>query len=183
MPSRRDILKGSSFLALSALAVSGSLPSWAKQQTPAGFQQQDWFHKTSFNLENDLAFAKNEGKTLALLWEQVGCSYCKKMHEVAFRDPEIVNLIRQNFVVVQMDMWGEREFLDMNDDTVTEATMARGYLIRGTPSAIFFDEIGDAIFQMPGYADPPVFKGVFQYVLEKGYNSQSFTDWYKSQNG
>ena len=168
MPSRRDILKSSSVLTLSALLAGVGLPSWARQKTPEGFQQQEWFHTTDFNLKNDLAFANSDGKTLVLLWEQIGCTYCKKMHEVAFRDREIVDLIRQNFIVVQVDMWGAREFVDMNGDTVTEAQMARGYLVRGTPSAVFFDESGEVVFQMPGYAEPPVFKGVFSVRQGEG---------------
>ena len=181
MLSRRDFIKSSSLISLSALAL-GPTPAIAAQPLQVkGFQQQSWFHTTSFDLKSDLAFAKSEGKILALLWEQQGCSFCKKMHEVAFQDSAIVDLIRQHFLVVQMDMWGDRRFKAMSGGELEEVAIARSYIIRGTPSAIFFDAYGDAVFQMPGYAEPPVFLGVFQYVQEKGYDQQSFRDWYKSR--
>ncbi|NKB52639.1 MAG: thioredoxin fold domain-containing protein [Rhizobiaceae bacterium] len=181
MQNRRDFIKRSSLLGLSALSMGTGFPSLAKSTAIDGFYQQHWFHKTSFDIKNDLEFAKTQGKILTLLWEQQGCHYCKKMHDVVFQNREIVDLISQHFVVVQMDMWGDREFSALYGKQMKEAALARSYLVRGTPSAIFFDEFGEVVFQMPGYAEPPVFLGVFRYVQEKGYDRKSFTDWYKSQ--
>ena len=181
MLNRRDLIKSSSLIGLAGLAF-GSTPGAAAQPTQVkGFHQQGWFHTTSFDMKSDLAFAKSEGKILTLLWEQQGCSFCKKMHEVAFQDSAVVDLIRRHFLVLQMDMWGARSFNAMNGEEMNEAAIARSYIIRGTPSAIFFDTYGDVVFQLPGYAEPPVFLGVFQYVQEKGYDQQSFRDWYKSR--
>lgn len=181
MQNRRDFIKRSSLLGLSALSMGASFPSQARSTAIDGFYQQHWFHKTSFDLKKDLEYAKGQGKILTLLWEQHGCHYCKKMHEVVFQDQEIVELISQHFVVIQMDMWGDRQFGALHGKQLKEAALARSYLVRGTPSTIFFDEYGDVVFQMPGYAELPIFLGVYKYVQEKGYNQKSFTDWYKSQ--
>ena len=44
------------------------------------------------DIAEDIAAAKDEGKRLAIIFEQRGCIYCAKMHEVILADPEVVGL-------------------------------------------------------------------------------------------
>ena len=74
-----------------------------------GIYQQKWFHDSFLDLKEDLADAKASGKRLAIFWEQKGCPYCKRTHEVNLRIPKIVKFITDNFVVIQMNLWGDKE--------------------------------------------------------------------------
>ena len=182
MQNRRDFIKSGAALGASLTSIVGATSVFARSKSPDGLQLQHWFHETSFDLEQDNAAARASGRTLTLLWEQEGCHYCKKMHDVVFARDDIVDLIRKKFLVVQMDLWGKREFRGLDGKVANEQRMARNYLVRGTPTTLFFDDIGDVIFRMPGYGEPPVFKGVFRYVDERAYEGRSFNDWFKAQN-
>jgi len=178
MQNRRQILKTAAFGAIGLATIVHSRSALA--YSPSGLQHQNWFHDTSFDLASDQEMADKDGKILAILWERKGCGYCRKLHEIVFQQPDIVELIREKFLVVQMNLLGDRRFRGFDGETVGENQMARTFKVRGTPSTLFFDGIGKEVFRMPGYGPPPVSKGVFQYVHEKGYKGQSFPQWYEA---
>ncbi len=182
MKNRRQILQNG--LAIGAGLALAGLPNAqaATQKLPSDFHHQDWFFKTSFDLRQDMKTAANNGKELVLLWEQSGCHYCRQMHRAVFTRKDIVELITSKFEVIQMDLRGNRQFTGLDGRTQSEAEIATGYLVNATPTTLFFDEDGDITFRAPGYVPPPIFKGVYQYVIEKAYGDQDFFAWVKTQN-
>ncbi len=169
---------------IAPLALTGlASPALARYQSPEGFHHQDWFMPLTFDIRRDLKAANRSGKMLVLLWEQLGCVYCKQMHEVAFQYEEITDIAKANFHMIQMDMRGEREFIDLAGEKMAEAKLARNRKITFTPTTQFLDASGKETFRMPGYADPPVFKAVYEYVVEKGYERLSFRDWVRGKTG
>lgn len=181
MLDRREFIAGTAATGLALSSLSMAHAALARSATPEGFHRQDWFHVSSFDLRQDLQFASDAKKRLVLLWEQKGCPYCRKMHEVVFRRGDIVELIRSNFVVIQMDLWGSRNFVDLFGETKTEEQLARSYFVRATPTTLFFEESGEVVFSMPGYAEPPVFKGVYQFALQRAYKNEGLMSWLKKQ--
>ncbi|MFT6227553.1 MAG: thioredoxin-related protein, partial [Paracoccaceae bacterium] len=71
-----------------------------------GLHKQPWFSLTFKDMAEDLAAANDAGKRLVIMFEQRGCIYCKKMHEEVFSDPDIAKFISDNFMVVQMNLFG-----------------------------------------------------------------------------
>ena len=49
-----------------------------------GLHKQPWFSTTFKDVKEDLETAKQDGKRLAIIIEQRGCIYCKKLHETVF---------------------------------------------------------------------------------------------------
>lgn len=176
--SRRLLLAG-----LNGFAVAAMLPgaAGASNTLVAGFPPEPWFAATTFDLNADLAQAKAEGKFLALLWEQTGCHYCAELHRVNFREPEIVALGGQHLRTIQMDLWGKRKFVDFDGETRPEAEIALQRFVRATPVMLFIDADGTEVFRMPGYAPPPLFMAVYQYVIEGGYKDASLRQWLDSR--
>ena len=127
--------------------------------------------ESSNDLSNDLAAAARRGKILVIVWEQFGCYYCKLMHEVNFQDHDIVNYVRGRFDFVQLDMRGNRVVMELGGRATTEAKLARANQVTGTPTVQFLDRDGKEVFRMPGYAKPPLFLAIFEYVAEKAYKS------------
>jgi thioredoxin-related protein len=188
MPNRRKFLTHAfgAGLGLASLPLSSSIfpsPAFASYPAPKSFHHQDWFKRSSFDLREDQKAATKAGKMLVLLWEQRGCVYCKKMHEIAFQYEEIVNIAKANFYVIQMDMRGDRSFIDFNGKKKAEDRVARDLSITFTPTTQFLDATSKEVFRMPGYANPPVFKAVYEYVVEKGYEEDTFQDWVKKKVG
>ncbi len=166
----------------SGLAFFGfsSSSALAKTQALEGIHHQDWFFETTFDLRKDLKNAEKNNKNLVLLWEQIGCVYCAKMHANVFTKADIVELINQSFEVVQMDMRGSRKFVGLDGIETTEAEIARNLVVNATPTTMFLDINGDITFRAPGYVKPKFFKAIYIYVREKAYEKQTIFEWIKT---
>jgi len=157
-----------------------------------GLHKQPWFQETFFDLNEDLAEAKSQGKRLVIIWEQRGCPYCKKTHEINFRIPRIANYVKDNFFVLQLNMWGDREVTDFDGETLSEKDFARKNRVLFTPTFQFFPEDPNQargnpawraeVHRMPGFFWPFHFYFQFRYVKENGYVEQpSFQRWLDGQ--
>ncbi len=179
-----EILRRTVVTGVGAAGLVGLMgaPAVAGRARIAGFEPEPWFAESSLDLAKDLAAAAAAGKFLALLWEQNGCHYCAELHAVNFQDPEIVNYGKTHFHTIQMDLWGDRKIKDFDGETRTEGAIARGRFVRATPVMLFFDAKGTEVFRMPGYAPPPLFMAVYQFVAEKGFEAGSFRSWVKNRH-
>jgi len=142
---------------------------------------EPWIHKTSGDLSKDMASAKAEGRIFAVFWEQAGCHYCQQMHEVNFQVPDVVNYIKANFYTIQLDMRGDGRISNFKGQQMAESELAHELQVRGTPTTIFYVGKEGEVARMPGYAEPIVFKKVFEYVAEAGYKQQSMIDWIRAR--
>jgi len=151
---------------------------------PNGLYVQDWFHESFLDMSDDLAEAAEQGKHLAILWEQRGCPYCREMHAVNFADEEIRSYIQENFTVVQLDMWGSRKVTDFDGEELEERDMARKWGVHFTPTIMFFSDDPAAVdgksardgevMRMPGYFKPFHFISMFEYVRGAHYENIGF---------
>lgn len=162
-----------------ALALLVALPSLAPAQENGGLHHKDWFAVTFKDVAEDIATAADQGKRLALVVEQTGCSYCREMHETVLVDPEVVEYLKENFVIVQYNMWGDEEVTDLDGEALTEKEAARRWGLLFTPSILFMPEeapeggtAGEAaVALMPGAFNRGTFLDMFKWVKEKGYET------------
>ena len=157
-----------------------------------GLHKQPWFQDTFLDLAEDLEEASGQGRQLVIIWEQKGCPYCRATHEINFRIPRIVDYVKENFFVLQMNLWGDREVTDFDGEAISEKELARKYRILFTPTFQFFpDSLDEArgkpgddaeVLRIPGYFKPFHFYFLFRYAHEKGYESEpSFQRWLDGQ--
>ena len=142
-----------------------------------GLYLQPWFSNSFLELADDLDEAAAEGKDLLVLFEQKGCPYCRELHLVNFERDEIVSHLEEYFVVVQINLWGAREVVDLNGKSLEERDLAAQWGINFTPtSVIFSQDDGEAaeVFRMPGYFKPFHFMKSLEYVSSDAYKSQLF---------
>ena len=149
-----------------------------------GLHVQDWFVETFLDLREDLGEASEGGRHFSVLWEQRGCPYCRELHAVNLSRPKIVSYLRENFDILQLDLWGSRAVTDFDGEELEERALARKWQINFTPTVVFFpdDPRGVAgksgrtaeVARMPGYFKPFHFVSMFEYVRGGAYRSQSF---------
>ena len=148
-----------------------------------GLHKQDWFALTFKDIAEDMAEAQAEGKRLAIVFEQAGCVYCARMHETVLSDPEVVDYLNQHFMIVQYNLYGDEEVVDLDGEVISEKEAAEKWQVMFTPNWIFLPETaGDdenaveaAIGQMPGAFGKGTFLDLFTWVYDKGYDgSESF---------
>lgn len=162
------------FLAAVLLAATAARATTVGED---GLHKPPWFSVTFKDLRDDLETAKSEGKRLVLIIEQRGCIYCKKVHETVFSDPKISGYIKENFVVVQYNMFGDEEVIDFDGKELTEKTAVRRWGLLFTPTLVFLPEsVPDgktakqaAVMIVPGAFGPKTSLHAFQWVREKGY--------------
>jgi len=177
---------GFSFVSPATSSENKKLPE--AEVNEEGLHVQPWFHESFLDLREDMAEAKAAGKQLVIMWEQRGCPYCREMHMVNLRIPEIVDYIKANFVVIQLNLWGDKEVTDVDGEVTTEKKLSRKYRVQFTPTIQFFpaDLPTDSkkpghdveVWRLLGYWKPFHFLNSFVYVKEKGYETEpNFQRW------
>lgn len=178
---RRDFCLG--FGVLSAATVLGLGPGFSAVG-PQGMHTQPWFLQSFLDLKEDHAEAKKAGKKLVIFFEQPGCPYCAEMHNKNLKKPEIVNYIKKNFAVQQINLFGSREVTDFDGKAMEERELARRWGILFTPTIVFIkpdleglDGLNGKqlqIARMPGYFRPFHFITFFEYINGAHYEKTDF---------
>ena len=163
-------------IALIFAALLIAAPAHAAELGEDGLYKQDWMPVTFKDMAEDLETAQDEGKRLAIMFEQRGCIYCKELHEKVFSDPEVADYIKENFMVVQMNLFGDEEVTDFDGEALSEKDMARRWGVVFTPTIMFLPEEAAespanqiAVATMPGAFGKYTTLHMFQWVAEKGY--------------
>lgn len=142
-----------------------------------GLHKTDWMRDTFRDMTEDLEEANAEGKRFAIIFEQRGCIYCRKMHEEVFIDPEVDAMLNDKYFIVQMNLFGDVEVTDFDGEVLSEKRMASKWGIVFTPTIMFFDDelppegtiaSRAAVMTMPGAFGKFTTLSMFQYILEKG---------------
>ena len=167
------------FLAI-AIMLAGLACATASEVGDDGLHKQAWFATTFRDIKEDMATAKAEGKRLALIFEQRGCTYCRQIHEQVLTDPEVRDFIKANYMVVQYNLYGDEEVTDLDGETLTEKSAARKWRVTFTPTIFFMPEDADGkkdvgastVSVMPGAFKKGTFLDMFQWVHRKGYETE-----------
>ncbi len=142
---------------------------------------QTWFNQSFMDLREDFEEAKREGKRFAVIFEQNGCVYCVKMHNEVLAKKYINDYVRENFRILQINMWGDRQVTDFDGKVLTEKELVRRWRVMFTPWIAFFkdDLTGDdgkpgselQVMNMSLGIGPGTFYDVFTWVRVKGYET------------
>ena len=174
------------FFTAAATALLLALPVRAADVAPLGddgLHKPTWLRDTFKDMREDLAEANAEGKRLMIIFEQRGCIYCTKMYEEVFPRPEIDALIRNNYFVVQMNLFGDVEVTDLDGETLPEKDMAMKWGVMFTPTMIFLPEdVPDgqtvaeaAVAKMPGAFGKGTTAALLTWVKDHEYeNGENF---------
>lgn len=183
MISRRAVLAGLAAAASAAnIAHAQETDEYEPPVDADGLYTQEWFHTSFLDMSEDLADAEAQGKNLMILWEQRGCPYCRELHRVNFRRKDIVDFLQDNYLVVQLNLWGDREVTDFDGETLPEKRMAKKWFVNFTPTVMLINrrDMGARsmteaeAFRMPGYFKPFHFLSGLQFAAGDTYRSQHF---------
>ena len=145
-----------------------------------GLYHQKWFHLSFLDLREDFEEAKKAGLRFAVIFEQRGCPYCTKMHTEILAQRYINDYVRQNFRIVQLDMFGSREVTDFDGTKMSEKALAERWGVIFTPTIIFYkDDLAglagkwgrelEAIERLPLSYGRDTFYDLFVWVRHKLY--------------
>lgn len=131
---------------------------------PGYHDKPAWFKLSLLDLKDDVAEARKTGKRVILYFYQDGCPYCKKLLEDNFGNDAIASKTRKNFDVISINMWGDRDVVDMQGKETIEKEFARQMRVMFTPTLLFLDEQGNVALRINGYYHPKKFDVALDFV-------------------
>ncbi len=134
----------------------------------------DWFKQSFLDFEEDIDEAAADGKRLILYFHQDGCPYCNLLVEHNFNDQVLGDKVRQHFDVVAINMWGDREVVQVGGRQFTEKTLAAALRVDFTPTLLFFSENRQVALRLDGYLPPGEFDVALDYVAGRNEERLSF---------
>jgi len=136
-----------------------------------------WFKESFLDLEEDIAEATENDKRLVVYFWQPGCPYCDQLWRDNFAEQKVVDEFRQNFDIVALNMWGDREIVSVGGTDYSEKSFAEALGIQYTPTLLFFDESRKVIHQLNGYVPVENFQKSMKYVSGKHEKNSNFSQF------
>lgn len=149
-----------------------------------GLYHQAWQSESFLDLKEDYEAAKADGKRFLVVFEQRGCIYCKKFHEKVLAIKQVNDYVRENYVMVQINLWGDKEVTDFDGKVLSEKALARRWGVINTPTALFLTDdlkgkegktgkdLAVVPVFYPGAFGPYTTYDMFTWVVEKGYETE-----------
>ncbi|MDZ7804671.1 thioredoxin family protein [Thiohalophilus sp.] len=150
---------------------------------PGYHEKPAWFKNSFLDIREDIEEAAQQDKRLMLYFYQDGCPYCAKLLQDNFGQKNIADVTQENFDVIAINMWGDREVTDLNGNMLTEKKFAENLKVMFTPTLLMMNENGQVVLRINGYYAPNKFMAALEYVSQKKENQLSFREYYKQQGG
>ena len=156
-------------------ATSPPVGELAAGMVNPGYEEKpEWFADTFLDIREDIAEAQAQGKRVLLYFYQDGCPYCKKLLDTNFALADTVQRTRDNFNVIAINMWGDREVTDVAGTLTTEKEFARALRVMFTPTLLFMDEQGRVVLRLNGYYPPHKFNAALDYGAQYSGDAPDF---------
>ncbi|MCK4357526.1 MAG: thioredoxin fold domain-containing protein [Candidatus Cloacimonetes bacterium] len=110
--------------------------------------------------------AKNENKVIMIDFSSDRCGWCKKLHETTFQDSNVIELLKDNFVLIEINT-----SIEKNKD------FANHYNVTGLPTTIFVNPDSSEIDRIIGYLPAEQFIKKANFILN---NRDYFSDLLKN---
>jgi len=167
-------------LCVSTLAWGATPPTAldAGMVNPGYEAKPSWFKQSFLDLREDLAEAAAENKQLMLYFYQDGCPYCAKLLRDNFSQRAIEQKTRANYDVIAVNMWGDREVVDLAGEQMTEKFFASKMRVMFTPTIILLDNKGRQRLRINGYYPPAKYLAALDYAATPTSRGQSFAEFY-----
>lgn len=144
---------------------------------PGFHEPPPWFKSSFLDLQEDVAEAAETGKRVMLYFYQDGCPYCAKLLDDNFGQKAIAEKTRELYDVVAVNMWGDREVIDLAGRSTTEKDFAKAVKVMFTPTLIFLDERGRGVFRVNGYYHPGKFDRALDFAAGPADEGLTFADY------
>ncbi|MEK6747728.1 MAG: thioredoxin fold domain-containing protein [Pseudomonadota bacterium] len=148
---------------------------------PGAIDLPAWFKNSFLDIGEDVKEAAQAHKRLMLYFYQDGCPYCKKLIQTNFAIKALEDKARATVEVVAINMWGDREVIDVDGQHITEKNFAAKMRVMFTPTLLFFNEQSKVVLRINGYYEPMRFEAVLDYVGQKMEDKQAFREFLAQQ--
>ena len=152
-------------------------PAISTISTIVSHEPPAWFKQSFLDLRDDVKEASSAGRRVMLYFYQDGCPYCSKMLQNNFGQKAIADKTRQHFDVIALNIWGDREVVDLSGKAMPEKAFATAQKVQFTPSLLLLDEKGEVALRLNGYIPPHKFSAALDFVGQRLEKKQNFSDY------
>jgi thioredoxin-related protein len=155
--------------------------------TDEGLYSEDFMVRGNVDLGRALDEAAGAGKRLVVFWERKNCGYCEDTHLINLAVPSIRQYLIENFVTVQVNIWGGEPIVDFDGEVLSEEALSIKYGTRSTPTFTFYPETMGGfegqtghraeVLRIPGYIPPGLFAMMLGYVRDSAYEHSEFIEY------
>jgi thioredoxin-related protein len=140
----------------------------------------DFFDLSEDDLREDLKVAKEEGKKgIMLFFTMENCPYCERMKNYTFTDEKVATLIKNNFLVFEIDIYGSIELIDFDGESTTQKEFSQINGAYATPTVAFFDLKGENLVTQVGMLNETQMLIMGDYVINGHYKESEFIPYLK----
>ena len=168
------------FFSVVAIAAAPTQKLDEGMVNPGYVEKPDWFKLSLMELPEDVSEAASAGKRVMLYFYQDGCPYCSKLVKDNFTRKDIVEKLKTNFDAIAINMWGDKEVIDVDGQETIEKEFAKKLKVMYTPTILFLNEKGEVALRINGYYYPDKFSAALEYVAGKMEKKMKFLQYYKS---
>lgn len=138
----------------------------------------EWVKISLGNLNDDLKHAVDKGKIgIIVYYGQKSCAYCQKFFETIQNSKDIKRYLINHYDIIPIDIWGVDEITDTNGKIYSEHELSLHYNTNFTPSLVFYDSDGTAVFRLRGYHPAYNLMAALKYAVEGFYKKENFRDY------
>jgi len=141
-----------------------------------------WFRDSFLDLAEDVTELAENNQGLAVYFYQNACPYCAKLINTNFGNPVLVNRLQKSYQVLAINMWGDREVVDLDGRELTEKEMAARWKVQFTPTFIFLDQTGKVAIRINGYRDISSFHAALDYLEAYPKGGLSYREYITQKN-
>jgi len=128
---------GIAVILVSLLVVGVALSSLSGKGSKTTATSIQWGNDINKSMQE----AKNTKKSIFMDFHTDGCSYCVEMDKETFTDPQVIEKLTQNYVLLKVDV-------DENPD------LSLKYRAYSLPTMVIVDSSGNEIKRIIGYQTP-----------------------------
>ncbi|MEM7294465.1 MAG: thioredoxin fold domain-containing protein, partial [Pseudomonadota bacterium] len=144
---------------------------------PGYHEKPEWFKQSFLDIREDIDEAAEEDRRVMLYFYQDGCPYCAKLLQDNFGQVDIADKTQQHFDTVAINMWGDREVVDLAGNDTTEKEFSKSLRVQFTPTMLLLDEAGNTVVRINGYYAPHKFAAVLDYVGTRQESAMSVREY------
>jgi len=143
-----------------------------------GYEEKPaWFAMSFLDIREEIEQAAAGGKRVMLYFYQDGCPYCKKLLDTNFSLPDTVARTRNNFEVIAINIWGDRDVTGLKGEEITEKSFARALRVMFTPALWFLDEKGIVVVRRKANYPPHKFTAALDYAAQHDGSEPDFREY------
>lgn len=136
-----------------------------------------WFKKSFLDINEDIEELADNNKQLIIFVHQDNCPYCHHFVTKNLTNEKLKQKTLKHFEIVDINMFGDREVVDIDDEEFTEKEFAIKHKIQFTPTILFFDKAGKKILRLNGYINIKDFNAAIDFVKNRRYKFMSFREY------